>query len=78
MVLKVEHEVADSHRKVESTNKRLETFENLMKRSDEINNDLLQKQEAGEVTFADLTALLTRNIEELHVKMVEKDTFLDL
>ena len=39
---------------------------------------MMSKQEVGELSFQDLLNVLNRNLEELQVTMVTKDTFLDL
>ena len=49
-----------------------------MQRSHNIQNEMMSKQEVGELSFQDLVNVLNRNLEELQVTMVTKDTFLDL
>lgn len=49
-----------------------------MQRSQNIQNEMMSKQEVGELSFQDLVNVLNRNLEELQVTMVTKDTFLDL
>ena len=50
-VLKIEHNQTEQDRRVEMNNKRINEIETMMKRSDSIQNEVLAKQETGELTF---------------------------
>ena len=52
-------------------------MEDTLKRSQNIQHEMLSKQEVGELSFQDLVNVLNKNLEELQVTMVKKDTFLD-
>ena len=69
-MLKFENNQTEMDRKVEMNNKRLEELESTLKRSANIQDEVLKKQETGELTFQDLVNVLNRNLEELTVTMV--------
>ena len=77
-LLTMENNWTEQQRAVDHNNKRLTGFEQTLKRSQNIQDDMLAKQEVGELSFQDLLNVLNKNLEELQVQMVSRDAFLDL
>ena len=77
-VTRMENSQTDILRIFDQNAKRMDQIDNAMKRSQNIQNEMMSKQEVGELSFQDLLNVLNRNLEELQVTMVTKGTFLDL
>ena len=66
-VTKIENSLTELQRQANDTTRELEHLEDIHKRSEAVTNEMLEKQETGELNFQDLLNVLNKNLEELQV-----------